>query len=319
MGTIERAARTKQAAIIAREGDPDGIIASDAYLAELIAEQRRQALCVAIYCGHEIYRGAGRKRAGRACKWKGGGYMSIIYEPKGAAKEYCDLALNIYNGCTNGCYYCYAPKVLHRQKEDFHHAAILRPVVTPEQVKKEIGSHHLEGRTIQLCFTCDPYPSGTDTAPTREIIDAIKIAGANVQILTKNGSDAIRDFDLLTPTDSFGVTITTADEEKSKRWEPNAELPSGRIGSLFIAKGREIKTWVSFEPVVDGEETLTALRLIIRNKLADVVKIGKMNYFDTAAPIDWAFFGRCAEQMCKESGQPYCIKAGLRAEMEAVH
>lgn len=56
MDAIERAAREKQAAIIAREGDPDGIIASDAYLAELLSEQRRQAVCASIYCGSEITR-----------------------------------------------------------------------------------------------------------------------------------------------------------------------------------------------------------------------------------------------------------------------
>lgn len=56
---IERAARAKQATIIAREGDPTGIIASDAYLAELITEQRRQAVCAAIYCGGEITRTQG--------------------------------------------------------------------------------------------------------------------------------------------------------------------------------------------------------------------------------------------------------------------
>lgn len=29
-----------------------------------------------------------------------------IYEPKGKAKEYGDLALNIYTGCSHGCFYC---------------------------------------------------------------------------------------------------------------------------------------------------------------------------------------------------------------------
>ena len=29
--------------------------------------------------------------------------MKIIYEPKGKAKEYADLAINLYKGCTHGC------------------------------------------------------------------------------------------------------------------------------------------------------------------------------------------------------------------------
>ena len=31
--------------------------------------------------------------------------MKPIYEPKGKAREYADLALNIYTGCPNGCEY----------------------------------------------------------------------------------------------------------------------------------------------------------------------------------------------------------------------
>jgi hypothetical protein len=33
--------------------------------------------------------------------------LKIIYEPKGPAREYAALALNLYNGCTHGCIYCY--------------------------------------------------------------------------------------------------------------------------------------------------------------------------------------------------------------------
>lgn len=240
----------------------------------------------------------------------------IIYEPKGAAREYCELALNIYTGCTNGCYYCYAPTVLHKHRDEFHAAAILRPMVTSERVKHEITSRHLEGRTIQLCFTCDPYPANTDTAPTREIIRAIKQAGANVQILTKNPTAALRDLDLLTPDDWFGTTLTAFDADNSVCWEPNADLPKERLSALLTAHDSGVKTWVSFEPVVDSVQTKSILYLVIQNCIADMVKIGKMNYTDTAKPVDWAQFGRDVEAMCKNGGQAYCIKDGLRKEME---
>ena len=46
--------------------------------------------------------------------------MKPIYEPKGKAKEYGDLAINIYTGCPHRCYYCFAPNVLRRDREIFH-------------------------------------------------------------------------------------------------------------------------------------------------------------------------------------------------------
>lgn len=34
--------------------------------------------------------------------------MKPIYKPKGAALEYCDLTLNIYDSCNYGCAYCFS-------------------------------------------------------------------------------------------------------------------------------------------------------------------------------------------------------------------
>lgn len=34
--------------------------------------------------------------------------MSLIYEPRGRAREYAALALNTYTGCSHGCQYCFA-------------------------------------------------------------------------------------------------------------------------------------------------------------------------------------------------------------------
>lgn len=32
---------------------------------------------------------------------------ALIYQPQGAAGEYAKWAINLYNGCYNGCTYCY--------------------------------------------------------------------------------------------------------------------------------------------------------------------------------------------------------------------
>lgn len=35
--------------------------------------------------------------------------MHIIYKTTGRAREYSELAVNLYQGCAHACAYCYAP------------------------------------------------------------------------------------------------------------------------------------------------------------------------------------------------------------------
>lgn len=234
--------------------------------------------------------------------------MKPIYEPKGKAKEYGDLAINIYTGCPHRCFYCFAPNVLHKQKEQFHSCIEPRKDIVAE-VKKQLEKEQIKGKLIHLCFACDPYPVGYDTTPTREIIKAIKESGNNVQILTKNGIDAMRDFDLLDSNDWFGVTIECYDDKVKEL--PNGLKPTRRCYSLYKAKQKGINTWISFEPVVDEIDVLECIEA--SPKFADKVKIGKLNYYKS--DINWKEFGEKAEALCKKLGIEYYIKDSLREEM----
>lgn len=228
-----------------------------------------------------------------------------IYEPKGKAKEYGDYAINIYTGCPHRCYYCFAPNVLHREREKFHSRVEPRKNIV-EEVRKQLEREKITGKTIHLSFLCDPYPRGYDTTPTREIIKLLKEHGNHVQILTKG--DGSRDFDLLDDKDWYGVTYSGADE----RDEPGALGCGYRLFSLAEAKVKGIKTWVSFEPVANAENVLWTLEE--HKSLFDKVKIGKLNYWNS--DINWAMFGRYVEDLCQSFGLDYYIKESLRTEME---
>ena len=130
--------------------------------------------------------------------------MNPIYNPKGAAKEYCEWALNIYTGCPHRCFYCYSPQVLRRDKEDFFTRIEPRKNIV-EETRKQLEREGIAGKLIQLCFIGDPYPTGYDTSITREIIQLLKQFGNHVQILTKG--DGRRDFDLLDDGDWYGITM----------------------------------------------------------------------------------------------------------------
>ena len=232
--------------------------------------------------------------------------MKPIYTPRGAAKEYGDYALNIYTGCPHRCYYCFAPSVLRRDREEFHCRVEPRAGIV-EATKRQLEAEHITGKLIHLCFTCDPYPTGYDSTVTREIIKLLKNNGNHVQILTKG--DGSRDFDLLDGGDWYGITLDAA----ITRTHDYDVAPLFRYIFLRNAHLHGIKTWVSFEPILNEENALQQIKDV--SEFADKVKIGKLNYHPSE--INWADFGRKAEALCKELGVEYYIKDSLREAMNA--
>ena len=238
-----------------------------------------------------------------------------IYAPKARAREYGDLAINIYTGCNHGCDYCYARGMKKRfnpkgGENSFDNPEPRHMIV--ESVKRQLERERITDKLIHLCFLCDPYPADIDTTPTREIIKLIKDSGNNVQILTKGGERAERDFDLLDSNDWFGATFTTNVSlfEPDSR-EPNAAPTSERINSLQSAKWRDIKTWVSCEPVIDPEAVYA---LIAAGHYIDLFRIGKMNHHPSG--VNWAEFGAKCVDLCETYERDYYIKDDLRREME---
>ncbi len=227
--------------------------------------------------------------------------MKPIYEPKGKAREYGDYAINIYTGCPHRCFYCFAPSVLRRNREQFHSLVEPRKDVV-EAVKRQIEQEGITDKLIHLCFTCDPYPTGYDTMPTREIIKLLKDSGNHVQILTKG--DGTRDFDLLDSGDWYGVTVDGTSNKQTLNDCEKAEC-------LYEAQAKGIKTWVSLEPVLNAGGVFKFLRFVA--PIIDKVKIGKLNYHPSG--IDWAKFGRTIEKECQKLGVDYYIKESLREEM----
>lgn len=229
-----------------------------------------------------------------------------LYEPRGAAREYGELALNIYTGCPHRCYYCFAPNVLHRTREAFHSNVAPRDGIV-EKLRRQLEREGITGKTVHLCFTCDPYPTGYDSNATRECIKLLKEAGNHVQILTKG--DGRRDFDLLDGEDWYGITI-------SGYWgaEPQSVSPAERGYAMHNAHEAGIRTWISFEPVVSADDVLADINFYARAGWVDKVKIGKLNYHPS--DIDWKKFGHDAEDLCQSLGLEYYIKESLRKEME---
>jgi len=53
--------------------------------------------------------------------------MSIIYEPRGKAREYSALAANLYKGCSHACAYCFAPSATFTDRLVFSQKSYIKP------------------------------------------------------------------------------------------------------------------------------------------------------------------------------------------------
>lgn len=243
--------------------------------------------------------------------------MSILYTPKGRAREYAPLAANLYSGCSHGCTYCYVPTIppWKFNKSDARAAFHANPAPRRDVIRnltRDCKRMPGTGQRVMLCFTTDPYQQcDVEHKITRQAIQVLHDGGYNVQVLTKGGSRALRDLNLFGPGDAFATTMTLLSDESSAKWEPEAALPQERIDTIekFYAAG--IPTWISLEPVLNPESAIEIIRRTYR--FTDLYKIGKLNHHDLAETIDWADFARRAVSFCEYMDQPYYIKDDLAA------
>lgn len=233
--------------------------------------------------------------------------MQTIYEPKGRAREYAELALNLYRGCSHGCTYCYCPAMLRMNSADFH------GTVSPRNILPELEriAPRYAGKQILLCFTTDPYnPAEPEYELTRNAIRLLHRYHVGVRILTKGGLRSTRDFDLLGSLDAYGATLTFCRMADSLLWEPGAPTHLERVVALTEAHDRGIHTWVSLEPVIDPEQTLELINLT--HSVVDEYKLGKWNHDVQANKIDWTGFLRKALMLFEKHSKRFYIKEDLR-------
>jgi len=234
--------------------------------------------------------------------------MRVIYEPRGRAREYSALALNLYNGCNHGCLYCYSPDCLRMDRQRFYREQRARDILK----KIEADCKELSGskERVLLCFTCDPYQKLNDKVGlTRKTLELFNFYDIPFQILTKAGHKAEADFDLYRQIDAFATTLTFLNEEKSRYYEPQAALPEDRIKTVKKAHERGIKTWVSFEPVLDDREVFKLLDLT--SEFVDLYKVGKISRFNPDKEINWHEFAKEIIKRLREYKKDYYIKKDL--------
>lgn len=256
---------------------------------------------------------------GRRSNGQKGNAMSLIYQPRGRAREYSPRALNIYLSCTHGCEYCYAPSCRHQTREQYFAKPYPRKDIA-SKLNRELDKDAPKEQVL-LSFIGDVYcETHDDNQATRDCLSTLLAHKVPVAILTKGGDRALRDLELFTRFGEHiqvGTTLTFASVEDSRSWEPGAALPRERCNMLKTLHDNGVRTFVSMEPTIDPVQTLALIQHTL--EYVDVYKVGKLNnYRGLDKGVDWTSFLEEAVSILRNAGKRFYVKQDLREEAYSV-
>ena len=186
-----------------------------------------------------------------------------------------DYTINPYVGCEHGCTYCYA-RVMKRftgHKEEWGCFVDVKinaaDLLESEIKKKRIGKVWISGM-------CDPYqPIEEKYKLTKRCLEILVAHAWPVTIQTKSPL-VLRDIPVLKEFNEIdvGVTITTADDNIRKIFEPCVSSVSQRIETIEKLHSSGITVFAMIAPILPKAEGLVALL----DKKVDYVLIDKLNY-----------------------------------------
>jgi DNA repair photolyase len=186
-----------------------------------------------------------------------------------------DYVVNPYVGCQHGCTYCYARFMKrftgHREPwGQFVDVKVNAATLLLQEInKKPLGNVWVSG-------VCDPYqPLERKYELTKKCLEILVRYSWPTTIQTKSPL-VLRDTNLFKRSDKIevGLSVTTANDEMRRLFEPNAPSIEERIKALEILHLAGIKTYAMVAPMLPGVEGL-ADRL---SGKVDHVLIDKMNY-----------------------------------------
>lgn len=193
-----------------------------------------------------------------------------------------DYVVNPYVGCAHACRYCYARfmKRFTGHGEPWGEFVDVKvnaaSLLLAELKKKRRGSVWISG-------VCDPYqPLEKKYGLTRRCLEILADAEWPVVIQTRSPL-VRRDMDVFKGMETLevGFSITTADDEIRKLFEPNAPPVGERLKALDELHRAGITTYAMIAPMLPGAEGLTK---DLAGKV-DYVLVDRMNYNHA----DWVY------------------------------
>lgn len=242
---------------------------------------------------------------------------SMLYK---TGVEYGDYTINHIQGCAHGCKYpCYAMMNAKRFGQVKTYEEWCEPKLVEnalEILEKEIPRLKDKIKSVQLCFTSDPFMYGYKEIEelSIKIIGRLNRANIKCTVLTK-GILPI-ELSTLSEQNEYGITLISLNEDFRKDIEPGAAPYIERIQALRRLHDLGFKTWVSIEPYPtpnfinqDITEILQAV------SFTDKIIFGRLHYNKKVSEYkDFKqFFNETAQTVidfCTNNNIDYHIKTG---------
>ena len=205
---------------------------------------------------------------------------SMLYK---TGVEYGDYTMNHVLGCAHGCKYpCYAFLMARRFGKVDSYEKWLEPFLvknTLEILDKEIPRLKAKIKSVQLCFTTDPFMYGYEEIKKMSLasIQKLNAAGIKCTVLTKG----LLPPELATFSDEneYGITLVSLNEDYREKTEPGAASYHARLASLRLLHDNGCKTWVSIEPYPTPNLVEQDLSTILKAiAFTDKIIFGRTNY-----------------------------------------
>ena len=234
--------------------------------------------------------------------------------------EYGDYTMNFVQGCSHGCRFpCYAFMMKKRfgqikSYEEWCHPYLVSN--TLELLDKEIPRLKSKIKSVQLCFSTDPFMYGYPEIETMALASIRKLNAAGIKCVALTKGILPTSLAQLSPENEYGITLISLNEEYRKKMEPGAASYCERLAALQSLHSAGCRTWVSIEPYPTPnliEQSLNNLLEAV--DFVDKIIFGRTNYSkETTSYIEHrGFYNEKALeviQYCKQHHIAYHIKDG---------
>jgi DNA repair photolyase len=193
-----------------------------------------------------------------------------------------DYVINPYVGCQHACSYCYARymKRFTAHKEPWGQFVDVKvnaaDLLCNEIIRKKRAKVWVSG-------VCDPYqPLERKYQLTRKCLEILTQNGWPVVVQTRS-SLILRDLNILKGARDceIGLTVTTANDDIRKWFEPSAPSIGERLRSLVELHSAGIRTYAMIAPILPDAEGLPKLFA----GHVDYILVDRMNYNHA----DWVY------------------------------